>query len=56
MACCKLKALSEFSDSSVVGVRVIEHKVSELALCYTEDIDYIANNFSYSLARMGTVS
>ena len=54
MACCKLKALSEFSDSSGVSVRVIKHKVSELALCYTKDVDYIANNFSYSLARMGT--
>ncbi|KAF2844026.1 hypothetical protein T440DRAFT_367370, partial [Plenodomus tracheiphilus IPT5] len=52
MACCKLKALSRFGDSSVVIVRVIEHKVSELALCYTKDVDYIANNFSYSLARV----
>jgi hypothetical protein len=54
IACCKLKALSEFSDSSIVGIRVIKHKVSKLALCYTKDVNYIANNFSYSLACIGT--
>ncbi|EFQ94664.1 hypothetical protein PTT_07570 [Pyrenophora teres f. teres 0-1] len=53
MACCKFKALGEFSDGGVISVRVVKHKVPKLATCYTEDIDYIANNFSYPLARVG---
>jgi hypothetical protein len=45
---------SKFSNSSVISVRVIEHKVSKLALGYTKGVDYIANNFSYPLARVDT--
>jgi hypothetical protein len=54
MACCELKALGKFSDSSVVGVSVIEHKVCKLALCYTKGVEYIANNFSYPPGRVDT--
>jgi hypothetical protein len=54
MACCEFKALGELGDGGIIGVRGVEHKVSDLATCYTEGVDYIANNFSYPLARVGT--
>jgi hypothetical protein len=54
MAYCEFKALGELGDGGVISVRVVKHKVSELATCYTEGVDYIANNFSYPLARVGT--
>jgi hypothetical protein len=35
MACCEFKALGELGDGGIIGVRVVEHKVSDLATCYT---------------------